>query len=139
MAGELDPRTELRLLTEALLAHAEWQQACGAGALPTATADERRLREGQDAPVELVGLELASASRSAADALGAARLGAPAAPVAAAAASAAPASLSLSVEERHTRLTVLAETVKGCTRCSLHEARTQTVFARGAARRACAS
>jgi uracil-DNA glycosylase len=31
----------------------------------------------------------------------------------------------------HERLTQLAEEVKGCTRCSLHRERTQTVFARG--------
>jgi len=34
MAGELDPLMELRFLTEALRAHAEWQQACGAAVLP---------------------------------------------------------------------------------------------------------
>jgi uracil-DNA glycosylase len=42
-----------------------------------------------------------------------------------------PQASSLGVAERRERLTVLAEEVRGCTRCALHEARTQTVFARG--------
>src|SRR6185312_1842024 len=36
MSAELDPLSELRFLTEALRAHAEWQQACGTVALPAA-------------------------------------------------------------------------------------------------------
>src|SRR3954468_3372034 len=35
MTVELDPSSELRFLTEALRAHAEWQQACGTAALPS--------------------------------------------------------------------------------------------------------
>jgi DNA polymerase len=42
-----------------------------------------------------------------------------------------PQSSILSAEERQTRLTVLADTVKACTRCVLHVERKQTVFARG--------
>jgi DNA polymerase len=38
---------------------------------------------------------------------------------------------SLPLEERRRRLEVLNEAVRGCTRCALHETRTQTVFARG--------
>jgi len=38
---------------------------------------------------------------------------------------------ALAPEEKARRLDVLAETVRGCTRCALHAARTQTVFARG--------
>jgi uracil-DNA glycosylase len=38
---------------------------------------------------------------------------------------------ALEPEERTRRLTVLAETVKGCTKCGLAAGRTQTVFARG--------
>lgn len=37
----------------------------------------------------------------------------------------------LSSDERKKRLAVVAEQVRGCTRCRLHETRTQTVFARG--------
>jgi uracil-DNA glycosylase len=43
----------------------------------------------------------------------------------------APPGPTLEPEERARRLTVLAETVKGCTRCALAGGRTQTVFARG--------
>lgn len=39
--------------------------------------------------------------------------------------------LGLSQAERQTRLQVLASEVAACTRCVLHEKRTQTVFARG--------
>jgi DNA polymerase len=34
-------------------------------------------------------------------------------------------------DERRTRLALIAEEVRGCTRCGLHEQRNQTVFARG--------
>jgi DNA polymerase len=37
----------------------------------------------------------------------------------------------MSREDRLRRLAVLAEEVKSCTRCRLHESRTQTVFSRG--------
>jgi uracil-DNA glycosylase family 4 len=37
----------------------------------------------------------------------------------------------LGADERRVRLAQLEEEVKGCTRCELHRARTQTVFARG--------
>ena len=40
-------------------------------------------------------------------------------------------SWQLTAEERQRRLTVLADEVKTCTKCVLHEQRTQTVFARG--------
>jgi DNA polymerase len=121
MTAELDPVSELRFLTEALRAHAEWQQACGAGGLPQASREplavSRELGEPRPAP--------------------------PAAPIPverapATSVSSAPAHAELTAngsrltpEERQRRLTVLADTVKGCTRCVLHEARTQTVFARG--------
>ena len=53
MAGELeDARSELRFLTEALRAHAEWQQACGTGGLPPASR-ERESRETLDEPHHL--------------------------------------------------------------------------------------
>ena len=53
---------------------------------------------------------------------------APAQPAPAAAADAVP------DEERGRRLELLAAEVAGCTRCPLHETRTQTVFSRGTAR-----
>jgi uracil-DNA glycosylase family 4 len=118
MTAELDPVSELRLLTEALRAHAEWQQACGTLALPAASREplavSRELGEAAPAPKPVERAPV--------------RPVAPPAP--------APAELTangsrLTAEARVARLTVLAETVKGCTLCVLHEARTQTVFARG--------
>jgi len=131
MTGELDPLSELRFLTEALRAHAEWQQSCGAAALPQ--ADVRR--SSIDEPVPLARAlpalpsDVAAASAPRPPAPPAPRVSAPnaAPPVALA----TPQGPPLSHEERAGRLTVLAETVKACTRCVLHEARTQTVFARG--------
>ena len=121
MAGELDPRSELRLLTEALRAHAEWQQACGAGALPAASvAAATAPVPSPEPPPEPAQPRARPAPAAAAPA--------PRGPAAPAAVAAAP---GLSPDERRTRLTLLADTVKACTRCALHEARTQTVFARG--------
>jgi DNA polymerase len=39
--------------------------------------------------------------------------------------------VALDPEERNSRLALLDQNVKGCTRCVLHQQRTQTVFARG--------
>jgi uracil-DNA glycosylase len=126
MTGELeDARSELRFLTEALRAHAEWQQACGTGGLPPASREPLAVsRElGEPRPEKL-----APAAPIAVE-----RAPAPSVPVSS---PAAPAELTangsrLTAEERQRSLTVLADTVKSCTRCVLHEARTQTVFARG--------
>jgi uracil-DNA glycosylase family 4 len=124
MATELeDARAELRFLTETLRAHAEWQQACGASGLPRAEASEQLSvvsgqKEPGPPPPEPVKSERFQAAR-------------PSAPVAIAAPALTTDNSQLTTEERHARLTVLAETVKGCTRCALHSARTQTVFARG--------
>lgn len=124
MAGELDPASELRFLTEALRAHAEWQQACGALALPRESLQlavgSSQLEAPAPAapPAQPVPLVSALATRENAEA--------PAAP------SKLPtANSQLPTEERQQHLTVLADTVKSCTRCALHVERTQTVFARG--------
>jgi uracil-DNA glycosylase len=124
MSGELDPLSELRFLTEALRAHAEWQQACGTQALPAAGGAPLSGRASQlgsapvapVAPVEPVEPPIRQPPVQA--------------PAPASAASSPPATL-LPPEDRKRRLEVLAEEVKGCTRCALHEQRTQTVFARG--------
>jgi uracil-DNA glycosylase len=119
MTGELDPVSELRFLTEALRAHAEWQQACGAGGLPAAVGIEGRgLRIEQEASrASEQPRAVAAASPSAAAPLPPSALN--------------PQPSILSPEERQTRLMVLADEIRTCTRCVLHEARTQTVFARG--------
>jgi uracil-DNA glycosylase len=125
MATELeDARAELRFLTETLRAHAEWQQACGANGLPRAEAREQssvvseQRREPGLTPLEPTKAESVQAARQGG-------------PVAMAAPPLTTDNSQLTSPERHARLTVLAETVKGCTRCALHAARTQTVFARG--------
>jgi uracil-DNA glycosylase len=126
MTGELDPLSELRFLTEALRAHAEWQQACGTLALPASEARD----VSREAPAPL-------AEALPAVSLEPPRVQPPIAPRPLAPSGApapvlpAPPATLLSPEERGARLTVLADTVKGCTRCVLHETRTQTVFARG--------
>jgi DNA polymerase len=123
MAGELDPASELRFLTEALRAHAEWQQACGAIALPRERIEERGLRIEPERSPPPAAAPAAAPSRPGI---------AVAAPTAAAPGSILnPQPSPLALAERHQRLTVLAETVRGCTRCVLHVERTQTVFARG--------
>jgi uracil-DNA glycosylase family 4 len=131
MAEELDPVSELRFLTEALRAHAEWQGVCGASALPLAP------------PPPAPSLQLAVGSWQPGEAP--AQPSRPVGPPPSAPAqpprerAAVPASLSqlptansqLPTEERQKRLQVLADEVRGCTKCVLHEERTQTVFARG--------
>jgi DNA polymerase len=120
MAGELDPASELRFLTEALRAHAEWQQACGAGELPGGGSELRAAS--YDQPVAELLAPVLARSVDAPKQAPAGR--SPATPL-------TTHHSPLTTEERHARLTVLADTVKGCTRCALHVERKQTVFARG--------
>jgi len=120
---------ELRFLTRALRAHAEWQAATGAGGLArSADAPELAARftvDSERAP-------LATESRVR-DEL--ARVGSRGVVAAGAMPNIAPAfaleSSSLSLEDRRRRLATLAEEIRPCTRCRLCEKRTQTVFARG--------
>jgi uracil-DNA glycosylase family 4 len=128
MAGELDPTSELRFLTEALRAHAEWQQACGALALPRGEGVEGSRGRGVEAEqAPPVAARAAPAPIAAATPVAVALQEAlPTPPLG----PSAPPPL-LTTPERHQRLTVLAETVRGCTRCVLHSERKQTVFARG--------
>jgi uracil-DNA glycosylase len=131
MTSELDPLSELRFLTEALRAHAEWQQACGAPGLPAEPRAQRAevplplpAAPVPAAPVQVVAPPVPRVPGSAPlrDSPMAAAEGAP---------RPAPAAAGLDPAERQRRLTVLAEEVRGCTKCALHETRTQTVFARG--------
>jgi uracil-DNA glycosylase len=128
MEGELDPLSELRVLSEALRAHAEWQQACGAHALP---ADVPALRA--DAPQQAMSPSPTTVPALPAPAVTAPAVTSPKAPTAPVEVAASTRAVAQALEpaERERRLTVLAEQVKGCTKCALHETRTQTVFARG--------
>jgi DNA polymerase len=121
MSGELDALTELRFLSEALRAHAEWQQACGAVALPPAESTPSSHAAPSEASRPVPAQPPVAEVRQMAPAA------APPVPI-----PVAPSPLtSLSPEARQARLTVLASEVASCTRCGLHAARTQTVFARG--------
>lgn len=126
MAGELDPLSELRFLSEALRAHAEWQQACGAQALPADLCAPRAEPPAASATAPQLQPPLPPPPAQPAPRVSEPR------PIATdSAAPPRPTALALEPEERQRRLTVLAEQVKGCTKCVLHETRTQTVFARG--------
>ena len=132
MTVELDPLSELRFLTEALRAHAEWQQVCGGAALPAAVVETRAVQAAPARPAAPV----TSAASAEAYALPATepvvpRVAPQAAPPPPPPVAARAAPSALSADERVHRLTLLAETVKACTRCGLHAERTQTVFARG--------
>jgi uracil-DNA glycosylase len=134
--AEADPLVELRELSAALRAHAEWLAATGATGIERSAApppaeparsesgrSERPVAPRADArprpptPVAAASVPVAAPP--------AAPLVVPPAPVR------APLAAPLDPEEKRRRLEVLAETVKGCTRCALHAGRTQTVFARG--------
>jgi uracil-DNA glycosylase len=144
MVAELDPRSELRFLTEALRAHAEWQSACGASALPAAPpapAPSLQLAVGSSQLGQAPARPDRAAGPASSPSPQSPRERAPVAPALSqlpTANSQLPtgeqlptANSQLSTEERHQRLTVLGDSIKGCTKCVLHEQRTQTVFARG--------
>jgi DNA polymerase len=119
MTAELDPLSELRFLTEALRAHAEWQQACGAAALPS---ESWQSTVGSSQPQELRSAP-AVAQPVLAQPLAAAAASAPKLPIA---------NYQLPTSaERQARLALLADETRACTRCALHLERKQAVFARG--------
>jgi len=142
--NDLDPASELREIAAAVRAHVEWLRVSGAVGLPrgerAAPAPEASLAPSPaPAPKPAVSAPISGAAST------------PKAPPLAAAAEASPARAALDPgasgaapaptrvdappalppEEKQRRLAVLAETVRGCTRCALHTGRTQTVFARG--------
>ena len=121
--ADADARAELRELAAELRAHLEYLGLSGATGVPrgefTPSAAVPRL-EPEPGARERPSTRPASAGGPAAPE-------APAPPVVAKP-SAAPA---LEPAEQKRRLDVLAESVKGCTKCGLAAARTQTVFARG--------
>jgi DNA polymerase len=132
--NEPDPLAELRELSAALRVHAEWLASTGAtGIEPGAVLAPPLLDEAPAAP--------RPAPRAPGPPAGfaptpPARPREPAeppkaTPVTGVGPQATPRAPRLDAGERQRRLEVLAETVRGCTRCALHTARTQTVFARG--------
>jgi uracil-DNA glycosylase len=127
-----DPASELAELAAALRAHAEWQRSTGAHGLPAATRELAQSRAAAPEPDAQPTPEPEHAPRAEPPS----RLGVepPLPPAPAQAPLAAAGGETLSVEERTRRLELLAEEVKRCTACRLHETRTQTVFARGTLR-----
>jgi DNA polymerase len=117
LSDELDPAAELLALTSALRGHVEWQKATGVVELPRAAISI--------APVDTPLAETRQRPRPAP-----ARTPAPA-PAPIALPPPRPLAERLDATERATRLQVLADEVAPCTKCRLHETRTQTVFARG--------
>jgi DNA polymerase len=111
---------ELRFLTRALRAHLEWQVVTGATGLERAPREVPAVAV--TGPVLAPPLQPAAAGFSAVSASALA-----VAPVIAAAAS----DPAKSASGEPQRLDVLAEIVRGCTRCGLCKQRKQTVFARG--------
>lgn len=116
---ELEPALELAELARLLRAQLEWQQVTGTVGLPHA-----------EAPAEAA----AVVTREAPPRVPAPSQVALAAPpqVTVAAPISVPAGPAVGdPAERSQRLVVLENAVRGCTACSLHRGRTQTVFARG--------
>jgi DNA polymerase len=131
MQADDDPRVELSRLTGALRAELEWLEESGATGLPAASPElieERRQRQpdvsstrapsSAEATLELPNVAAAPEQPS--------NLEPAQTPAAVPSA--------LDTAERLQRLSILAEQIKPCTRCRLHEQRTQTVFARGTGR-----
>jgi uracil-DNA glycosylase len=133
----LDPREELAELAAAVRAYAEWQAETGATGLPI-----------EAAPDEVLAALAGSAQRAPARAAPLAPRREPAAPEPPLHRAVAPpppepprpaprleapppAPASATADERKTRLALLAEEVRSCTKCVLHQQRKQTVFARG--------
>jgi DNA polymerase len=123
--ADADARAELRELASSLRAHLEYLKLSGAAGVPRGeTAPARAVP-----PPEARG-EVPSPAIGGAPPQGAI-LGQPEAGKPTAGPPGTPPAPTLDPEQRVQRLTVLAETVKGCTRCGLATGRTQTVFARG--------
>jgi uracil-DNA glycosylase len=132
--AEADPLAELRELSAALRAHAEWLAATGAtgverstvapAAPPEAPRQARPVARPDVTPRVAAAPSGPSGARSA-------PVSSPLAPIIAPPPVRLPAAAELAPDEKLRRLDVLRDTVKGCTRCALHAGRIQTVFARG--------
>jgi DNA polymerase len=111
-----DPRPELESVAQQVRALLEWLADTGAEGIPRRVGE--RSRDAEPAAPERVAASRPSVER-------------PAAPVAVAAPAAGQVYSDLSAEERVQRLAELEQQVRSCTRCPLHQHRTQAVFARG--------
>ncbi len=142
-----DPREELAELASAVRAYVEWQADTGAAGFPVephadpADPAAAPLGDGHKVPVPPTAPTFAAPPWSMAPARSIEAAPSPAVsmaePVATGRAQAPPPQPPLTpvvgqgADERRTRLALLAEEVRACTRCALHEKRQQTVFSRG--------
>lgn len=127
-----DPRAELFELVRAARAWVSWVRESGADDVTAESSPTELLQALSGAPQPRARRGAPSRTAPAAPRRVAATAGPAAAegPAAAARTEARP-DETLSSEDRRKRLATIAEEVRGCTRCRLHETRTQTVFARG--------
>jgi uracil-DNA glycosylase family 4 len=148
-SGSADPRDELAELAASVRAYVEWQADTGASGLPVSSSPEailalladggartqsKGLAQARPAPPPAAAIGDASIALSAPPAVTAPLVAAPPAaapPPTAPPVSAPLAALPTSPDERRTRLALLAEEARSCTKCVLHERRKQAVFARG--------
>jgi uracil-DNA glycosylase len=138
--AEADPLVELRELSAALRAHAEWLLATGATGIERSTlaqvpeAEPARIERAPaarpDTPHRAPVKSSPGISKFSPGTPHAARPVAPA-PIVAPPPVRAAGPTPLDAEEQRRRLDVLSDSIKGCTKCALHAGRTQTVFARG--------
>ena len=146
--GAPDPRQELAELAAAVRAYVEWQADTGASGLPIEPPEARKARLAAVATTPIAAAPTAPApiappprepvvepSRpppAPAPTVAMEPRRPAVAPLPSAAAASKPVVVApTSPDERRTRLALVAEEVRSCTRCVLHEKRTQTVFARG--------
>lgn len=119
----LEPRDELASIAASLRAYLEWQVDCGSSGIPRrpraarAATVARPTRTGDDTAAPA--LTTATAEKNA-----------PPATPPSAAASSTPPSTQAAIATPRPLPAILAE-VASCTKCGLHEGRTNTVFARG--------
>jgi uracil-DNA glycosylase len=121
-----DPAEELAALARLLRTHTEWLAVSGASGLPLAAPElieSRNPLPAEPAPGRASGRASAPPAGAGAASPGVPSVAAPVVPPAV--------STPLDRDAAHARLRVLAGEVAGCTKCRLHETRTQTVFARG--------
>lgn len=118
-SDELDPTGELLTLTSALRGHVEWQRATGVVELPRAPVSSAPSAPAEP-PRDTRPRQRPATAREPVPESAPVVLPQP-----------KPATERLDPTERAARLKVIADEVAPCTKCRLHETRTQTVFARG--------
>ena len=125
-----DARAELGRLAASLRAYLEWQQDAGTIGFPR-RSEAGRAEAPATATASATATATAPASATATAPAPATASASATAPATASAPAPAPAPATAPAADKRVRLPELAAEVSVCTRCSLSETRTQTVFARG--------